>query len=143
MPEFHHLSGEALEPLNQLAELTRAALEIAGIPVHLLSGPSSTSGAEIEIDTGDDEGGGVYVHWHSDRRLRDEAADCVRRRQFTDPIIKHSGSISLHMRDAIIGILSSAGFVAEESRDDLRPLTVRVVAAPAEGESWLGLISPT
>ncbi len=60
MAEFKHVSGDALKSLNLLAELVRGALELAGLPVHLQPESLSISGAEIDVDTGDDAGRGVY-----------------------------------------------------------------------------------
>jgi|SRR5215469_893602 len=130
MAEFKHVSGDALQSLNLLAELVYGALELAGLPAHLQPKDLSISGAEIDIDTGDDAGSGVYVFWHPHPAVADAAADRIQRGQFSDPVIKRSGTISLYMKDAIINILTSAGFEVEESRDDLRPFTVRVIAGP-------------
>jgi hypothetical protein len=136
MAEFKHVSGDALKSLNLLAELAFGALELAGLPAHLQPKSLSISGAEIDVDTGDDAGRGVYVFWHPHPAVADAAADCVQRHQFSDPIIERSGTISLHMKSAIINILTSAGFEVEESRDDLRPFAVRVIAGPPEGKLW-------
>ncbi len=66
----------------------------------------------------------------------DAAAGCVQRCQLSDPIIEHSGTISLHMKDVMINILTSAGFKVEESRDNLRPFMVRVISGPPGGKLW-------
>ena len=76
------------------------------------------------------------MFWHPHHAVADAAADCIQRRQFSDPVIERSGTISLHMMAAIINILTSAGFEAEESRDDLRPFTVHVIAGPPGGKLW-------
>lgn len=127
---------DALKSLNLLAEIVCGALELAGLPVHLQPKSLSVSGAEIDVDSGDDAGKGVYVFWHPHPAVADAAAGCVQRRQFSDPVVDHSGRISLHMKDTIISILASAGFEVEESRDDLRPFTVRVIAGPPGSKLW-------
>jgi hypothetical protein len=136
MAEFKHVSGDALQSLNLLAELVYGALELAGLPAHLQPKSLSISGAEIDVDTGDDAGRGVYVFWHPHPAVADAAAERVQRRQLSDLIIERSGAISRHMEAAIINILTSAGFDVEESRDGLRPFTVRVIAGPPGGKLW-------
>src|SRR5258708_34694364 len=84
MAEFKHVSGDALKSLSLLAELVRGALELAGLPVHLQPKSLSISGAEIDVDTGDDARRGAYVYWHPHPAVPEAAAERVQTRQLTD-----------------------------------------------------------
>jgi hypothetical protein len=66
------------------------------------------------------------VTWRPDPALSRAVAESVRNRELSAPVIRHSGAIASHMRDAIIGILSSAGFRAEVADDDMRPMVIHV-----------------
>jgi hypothetical protein len=114
----------------QLAGGVLVELQLAGLPTSLISDAAFSVGAEIEVDPGDDEAGGVFVTWRPDERLSGAAAESVRNGRFDDAVVQHSGSVALFMRNAIIEILKSAGFSVEPSMDDMRPLSAHVISAP-------------
>jgi hypothetical protein len=137
MTGFQHVPFNTADSYNTLAALIYSALEIAGLPAHYHSIGSMRPGAEIEVDTGDDDAGGVYVIWRPSEQLSLAAAEQVRQGKLSDPVIEHSGSVKLVMRDAIITILASAGFSLQPSTDDMRPLAIQVRSGPAGASELL------
>jgi hypothetical protein len=132
MTGFQHVSLSTEESYNTIATLVYSALEVAGLPAHYHSMGSMMPGAEIEVDTGDDEAGGVHVVWRPSKQLSLAAIELIRQGKLSDPVIEHSGSVKLVMRDAIIAILASAGFTLQPSTDDMRPLAILVKSGPAD-----------
>jgi hypothetical protein len=132
MTDFQHVSLSTEESYNTLATLVHSALEVAGLPTHYHSMGSMMPGAEIEVDTGDDNAGGVHVIWRPSKELSMAAVERIRQGKLNDPVIEHSGSVKLFMRDAIIAILASAGFSLQPSTDDMRPLAILVNSGPPD-----------
>lgn len=130
MGDFKHVEEAVKAARARLASGVLAELQLAGLPASHDSDATFSVGAEIEVDSGDDEAGGVFITWRPDLRLSGAAAESVRNGRFDDAVVQHSGSVALFMRDAIIEILKSAGFVVESSTDDMRPLSVHVISAP-------------
>jgi hypothetical protein len=130
MSGFERVSGAEQASWQRIAEQAREALHMAGLPAFHFGNNERAGGAEIEIDLGDDAAGGVFVAWRPDGRLSQLAAESVRSGQLSHPAIRQAGTVSQIMRDAIILILGSAGFAAEVSDDDMRPLSVRVLSGP-------------
>jgi hypothetical protein len=130
MSGFERASGADQASWQRIAEEAREALHMAGLPAFQFGEIEGGAGAEIEIDLGDDAAGGVFVAWRPDGRLLQLAAESVRSGQLSHPAIRQAGTISQIMRDAIILILGSAGFVVEVSDDDMRPLSIRVTSGP-------------
>ncbi|MEU2778443.1 hypothetical protein ABZ646_37595 [Streptomyces sp. NPDC007162] len=126
MSDFVNASDDVLADRNQLADQVCRELQLAGIPAFLMADAAGSVGAEVEVDAGDDEAGGVFVTWRPDPALSRAVAESVRNRELSAPVIRHSGAIVSHMRDAIIGILSSAGFRAGVADDDMRPMVIHV-----------------
>lgn len=131
MARFEQVSEADQAARRRVAEEAREALRMAGLPAFQFGKNESAVGAEIEIDVGSDEAGGVFVAWRPDGQLSQLAAESVRNGQLSHPSIRQAGMISKTMRDAIIAILNSAGFAAEKSEDDMRPLSLRVVSGPS------------
>jgi hypothetical protein len=134
MSGFEQVSEANQAAWRRVAEDAREALRMAGLPAFQFGQNQSAVGAEIEIDLGDDAAGGLFVAWRPDRQLSQLAAESVRNGQLNHPSIRQAGLVSKTMRDAIISILNSAGFTAEESGDDLRPLSLRVVSGPSHAQ---------
>ena len=128
MAKFLQVGDSARADRVALAKAVRLELTRAGLPLRSASDPAGP-GADIEIDMGDDEAGGVFVTWHADGSLTLAAAQSVSEGRFDDEVIRRSGVISEAMRDSIIAILNAANLVAVQSDDDMRPLALRVVAA--------------
>ncbi|MFJ5952436.1 hypothetical protein [Streptomyces noursei] len=126
MYDYTNVSDEIRAHRDNLADKVRQELMLAGIPAFRRESPEGRGGAHIEVDLGDDAAGGVFVNWETHPDLSQAACESVRNGQLQAPAIRHSGTVALHMRDAIIGILVSAGLQAEVEADDMRPLTVRV-----------------
>ncbi len=90
------------------------------------------SGAFVEVDDGRYPGGGVYLTWRASFALREAAMASVMDHRFDDPSIHRSGDISRIMLDALAVLLRSQDFevVPADPPDDLRPLTLRILALP-------------
>jgi hypothetical protein len=126
MAEFEHIGEEAAERLRDLADRARVILVAAGIPAFDSSSPNPRGGAEIDIDTGNDDAAGVYVSWSFSRELTEEISKYLLSKEYSHPRIQYSGNIRSAMRDAIIAILSAADLSAGPAEDDMRAFAVRV-----------------
>jgi hypothetical protein len=127
MPGFERVDLEREQALHELA---RGALEVllsAGLPESTEAEEGPSAGIEVEVDVGDDEAGGVYLMWRPDDRLVSAAALAVLDGRLDDPAIRRSAGFRAVMKDAILSILASSGFIVEEAQDDLNPLAVRVL----------------
>ncbi|MFI8365166.1 hypothetical protein ACIGD1_34065 [Streptomyces sp. NPDC085612] len=130
MAEFERVQGAAEAGLNLLADQVADELERAGLSV--LRDGNADAGAEIEVDAGADEAGGVYVAWRPGSRLSLAAAVAVQQGRFDEPVIQHSGTVKRIMLDAISAILQSSRFSVEQSTDDMRPLAIRVTSSDVD-----------
>jgi hypothetical protein len=126
VPDFKHVDSEAAERLMHLADRARAALIAAGIPAFDIMSPEALGGAAIEVDTGDDEGGGVYISWVLSRELTDEINNLLLTNQLSHERIQYSGKVRAAMRDAVIAILNAAGISARPAAGDMRALQVSI-----------------
>ncbi|WP_370128158.1 hypothetical protein [Streptacidiphilus sp. EB103A] len=127
MFDYVNASDDVLASRNKLADHVCRELQLAGIPAFRMVEVVGPAGAEVEVDAGDDEAGGVFVSWRPDPTLSQSVAESVLRRELEAPVIRHSGTVASHMRDAIVGILNSAGFQAEVANDDMRPMAIQVM----------------
>ncbi|MER5739699.1 hypothetical protein ABT117_29065 [Streptomyces sp. NPDC002262] len=125
--EFERVEGDDEAALQGLASQVAEELELAGLTV--IREGDVDAGAEIEIDKGADEAGGVYVTWSPNSRLSLAAAVAVQQGRFDEPAIQHSGMVKRIMREAIFELLRSARFGVERSGDDMRPLSIRVTSS--------------
>lgn len=130
MTEFERIDDDAKAALELLASRVAEELELAGLTVQREGG--ADAGAEIEVDQGADEAGGVYVTWSPNPRLSLAAADAVQRGRFQEPAIQRSGIVGKIMSEAILEVLRSARFGVEVSDDDMRPFSIRVTAFPVD-----------
>ncbi|MGV4926059.1 hypothetical protein K2224_17160 [Streptomyces sp. BHT-5-2] len=126
MVDYANVSDEVIANRNFLADKVHRELELAGIATLRQGDGEERAGAQIEVDLGDDSAGGVFVSWNPHPILSQAASDAVRKGQLQAPVIRHSGAVVSHVRDAITGILVSAGFRVDVADDDMRPLAVRV-----------------
>jgi hypothetical protein len=126
LPDFRHVDDQAITRLRERAAEARAALIAVGIPAFDSETLSDTGGARFEVDTGDDTAGDIHVSWRFSRQLEEELGDYYLRKEFTHPTLKYSGQVRHTMRDAILAIFTAAGFSAELSKDDIRPLSISV-----------------
>jgi hypothetical protein len=124
--EFEYTSSDAAERLTDLADHAHLILVAAGIPAFDSNSPNPSGGAEIEVDTGDDQAGGVYISWSFSRELAEEISGYLLDQEYSQPRIQYSSKIRLAMRDAIITILNAAGLTAGPAEDDIRVFAVRV-----------------
>jgi hypothetical protein len=122
MSDFQHIDRETADRLAALADRARTTLIAAGIHAFDIGAASPQGGAAIEVDTGADESGGVYISWTFSRELNDEMGRYLLSNQLSHPMIKYSGKVRLAMRDAIIAILNAAEFSAMPAEDDGHPL---------------------
>jgi hypothetical protein len=121
---LQHVDDEAAARLRDIATRARAALVSAGIPAFDSEDPSPDGGASVQVDTGDDAAGGVYVQWVFPRSLTDDINAYIIDKQFTHPTVKYSGVVYGAMRDALLSILRASGFSAELADEDMRPFAV-------------------
>jgi len=126
MIDFEHVDSEAAERLRDLADRAQGILIAAGIPAFDWQSSSPRGGAAIEVDTGADEAGGVYISWQVSQELADQINRHLLSHQLTHPSIQYSGKIREAMRDAIITVLSASGLLAKASENDMRPLEVSI-----------------
>ena len=132
MSEIDRVGDDVQASLEVIANRVMEILGLAGLNVVSSNRRGDEAGAEVEVDLGADAAGGVYVVWHPDRRLAGKASESVMQERFDDPIIKLSGSVGEAMKLAISAILTSAGFQICEPSDDMRPLSVQVLAGPSK-----------
>lgn len=132
MSGIERVSDAVQGSLGAIADLAMEVLHMAGLNVFPSDRRGDEAGAEVEVDLGDDAAGGVYVVWHPDPRLVSRASESVMQEQFDDPVIEFSGSVSAAMKLAISAILVSAGFQTCEPSDDMRPLSIQVIAGPPQ-----------
>src|SRR5690349_15608444 len=102
-------SEEDSDAWRALAERVRAVLDEAGIPNHSADDLPRPPGAEIEIDHGGDEMGGVFVDWRAGEALHSAVQEATMAGRADDPAIRQSMLISMSMRDAMIGVLRASG----------------------------------
>ncbi|HWU08232.1 MAG TPA: hypothetical protein VN520_17930 [Streptomyces sp.] len=104
---------------EELADEACHALVRAGIPVYR-GNPEEDSvdrpGANVQVDPLAD--GGVLVEWNTQAELATAAVSLLE--SGVDPLnlphaIRHYQTVQICMRDAILGILVSAGFHVEEA----------------------------
>jgi hypothetical protein len=126
MAEFRHVDNHATEGLVHLADRVRATLIAAGIPAFNIMDPDPQGGAAIDVDTGGDQGGGVYISWSLSRGLTDDINNLLLTNQISDERIQYSGKVRAAMRDAIIAILNAAGISASPAVSDIRALEVSI-----------------
>ncbi|WP_329623765.1 hypothetical protein OG357_27915 [Streptomyces sp. NBC_01255] len=104
---------------DELADAVCRELVRAGLPAHrgdVEGGPPGLPGAEVHVDRVAD--GGVYVDWRAGAELATTALELFAKGiDYTDPpsVVRHHRDVCTFMRDALTGILASAGFRVEES----------------------------
>ncbi|MFJ2933547.1 hypothetical protein ACIO8G_12310 [Streptomyces sp. NPDC087219] len=109
---------EVIAGWNHLADRVCRELARAGLPAYrgdLDGGPQGGPGAEVHVDPLAD--GGVYVDWRPEGELTTAVvAIFARGIDYTDPppIVRHHRDVHQFMREALLGILASAGFQAEK-----------------------------
>jgi hypothetical protein len=125
---FEHVDDEASRRLRNLADRVRAVLAAAGIPVSASDSPDPDGGAVIEVDTGADEAGGVYVRWRLPHEQHDELLSYLQDGLQSHPRVQYFFEVWRAMRDAIMAILNAAGLAAARSEDqnDMAHLQVLV-----------------
>ena len=130
---FKRVSAEEAERQEALASRVRNELAAAGLPV-LTPGLDRVlaSGAEVEVDDGNDAAGGVYAGWLISPRLRECASRAFRFRLLDDPVLSHTSEIAAAMMQAMAAVLASAGFAVEDANDEYRSHQLRVTEGPAQ-----------
>jgi hypothetical protein len=125
---FEHVDDEAERGLRDLADCVRATLGAAGIPAYASASPDPEGGAAIDVDTGADEAGGVYVSWKLPQAQHDELLSYLQAGQHSHPKAQYLFEVQRAMREAIMAILKAADLAAARSEDhnDMAPLAVLV-----------------
>jgi hypothetical protein len=125
---------DILAKWRELARQTSDALNYAGVPAYLVEEVQDRPGAEITIDAGDDEAGGVFVTWRpSDRLLEGVLEDTMKGlRSTSSHNIFIFTTVAACMQNAIVGILWNSGLDAVPFNDDaLGPPAVHVLGPVA------------
>jgi hypothetical protein len=129
---FDRVSADELAGMQVLARRVRSELAAAGLPVPAPGlAPVLAGGAEVMVDDGADQAGGVFVNWAASPRLQACTSRVLRHRQLDDPLLRHSAEVKAAMMQAMAAILTSAGFTVQDADDDYRPYQLRVVDGPA------------
>lgn len=125
---FEHVDDEAARRLRDLADRVRATLTTAGIPASASASPDPDGGAFIDVDTGADEAGGVYISWKLPAAQHDELLGYVQAGQPSHPRARYLLEVQRAMREAIMAILNAADLTAARSEDhnDMAPLAALV-----------------
>lgn len=128
---FERVSVEEAAALQALSWKVRNELAAAGLPV-VAPGMDSVlaGGAEVDVDDGADAAGGVFVAWTASPRLQACARLAFGLKQLNEPVLRHSSAVGAAMMQAMAAVLSSAGFIVEDARDEYRPQQLRVLAGP-------------
>ncbi|MFE9859505.1 hypothetical protein [Streptomyces sp. NPDC005780] len=111
---FDHASDEVIAVRAELADAAVQALQLAGLPA-LRSDHVSESrpGAVVHVHRDADlVSAAVSVSRHGDGRLVEAAMAAVAAGDPHAPDVRRLGSVGLHMQDALIKILLSAGIIA-------------------------------
>ncbi|MFG3686002.1 hypothetical protein [Micromonospora sp. NPDC047740] len=128
MFEAYRASDETVAAWRVLAQRVREALDLAGIPNHSAGDSPRPAGAEIEIDHGNDEMGGVFVDWRPADALTGAVAESTMEGRPDAPAIQLFMAIATSMRDAMIGILHASGFNVVPVDDyAMRPPAIHVL----------------
>jgi len=112
-----------------LAATVRDVLTGAGLPVPDDDAASGDHGAQLEVDLGDDAGGGVFVTWRIGAAHVEDANRSLLDGGFDDTAARLGVVVAVAMRDAMIEILRFAGLDARPSDDVMRPVALRVGSA--------------
>jgi hypothetical protein len=106
----------------------REALDLAGIPNHSEEDSPRPAGAEIGIDYGDDEAGGVFIDWRPADALSEAVRAATMAGQRDAPVIQQFMAVATAMRDAMIGVLQASSFEAVPVDDyAMRPPAIHVL----------------
>jgi hypothetical protein len=124
--DFDHISDTEAGRLMDLAAAAKSALQRAGVPASLSDDGGDRPGALIEVDTGADDAGGVFISWTLSPEMTAEVSDHLLKGEFTNGAVQSAGIIRAAMCEAIISISTSSGVSAALNEDDMRPLTVAV-----------------
>ncbi|MEU0738271.1 hypothetical protein [Streptomyces sp. NPDC006134] len=121
---------EVIAERDALADEVCRELGRAGLPAHRGDRggePRSKPGAEVHVDPLAE--GGVFVDWGTDEGLSTAALGLfVKGIDYSDPpeVVRHYQAVHDCMRDALLGILASAGFQVEEPDGHAHGSMVRV-----------------
>lgn len=127
MFDFGHAADEVISDRRRLADDVCSALRYAGMSAHIMT-DEVMPGAEVEVDPGDDDAGGVFVTWIKSPEFVSAVAAEVASLNQSAPVVALSEDVSRCMRDAIIRLLERFSFRSIPYDDGLRPPSVKVVS---------------
>ncbi|MEV0897996.1 hypothetical protein [Actinoplanes sp. NPDC049802] len=126
------MTPEVEAELERLADKVHATLRLAGFNPQFrdFSIDQDLAGAvvEIEVESGNE---GVFVYWQTSVPLTQAVVKAVRARDSADRACEINGDITEGMLDALLAILTSAGFEVEEA-GGYRDLQVQVTGVRGE-----------
>ncbi|MER7725323.1 hypothetical protein [Streptomyces sp. NPDC096323] len=131
---FDHASDEVIAVRAELADEVVQALQLAGLPAFRSDHVSaSRPGAVVHVHRDADlASAAVSASWHGDDRLVEAAMAAVAAGDPHSPDVRRLGSVTLHMQDALIRILLSAGIIATLNNDCIDPGDVLVFGRQSE-----------
>lgn len=126
--EEFRASEETIAARRDLAQRVAEALDLAGIPNHSADDYPRPAGAEIGVDPGADEAGGVFLDWRPAAALSEALMKSTMEGPSDAPAIQLFMAVATSMRDAMIGVLRASGFDAAPVDDyALRPPAIHVL----------------
>ncbi|MEV1119647.1 hypothetical protein AB0I91_31730 [Actinosynnema sp. NPDC049800] len=123
--------------LERLARQARDELAAAGLPLsHEGLAPDLQCGVTVRVTMWEPDDGVVHADWRPSPRLSRVAVDALRHKHLDHPALHQQGAVSQAMADAVITILTAAGFTARHTTNDYLPYGVDVLAAPEGPPAW-------
>ncbi|WP_326665444.1 hypothetical protein [Streptomyces canus] len=126
---FVHASSEVLDARNALADQVIQALRRAGLPAfhERETATADRAGAVVHVEPdAETASASVSVEWRCDPGAIQTAVDSLSSGNPDAPVVRYPGVIGLHMQNALIKILLSAGIIATQDNDTMNPEGVLV-----------------
>ncbi|MEU2583029.1 hypothetical protein ABZ612_08715 [Streptomyces avermitilis] len=128
------LDANEINRLRQLATAVKADLSRSGLVVRDAGEEpdrqTAPGGLEIDLDQVDDEAGGLWLTWELHPAVRQSVREAVQQGRTGDPVIQASVAVHERTAEAIVCMLTAAGYEAEQSDASHRPFAVRVLTGP-------------
>jgi hypothetical protein len=130
--EYRQVSEAEAEKLRETAQLVMSTLIHFGFRATTPLENAGLGGAEVEVDTGDDAGGGVHVHWAVPHSLNNEAISHIMGGDQDHPSVRQSKSIRDLMFQVIMTVLIADGFDVRPSDDGMNAGFIDILSTPTK-----------
>ena len=134
-----HLPPDGVEGLSRLADDVVRTLTQAGLPAWREEEVRQESGgAQVVIDTVDDESGGVLVTWYLHPTLKASVQASIEEGNFLDPDVAFAAGTMEVFRKALLELLERAKFDVVEAPDisGAQALVRRSLPQSPAGSGW-------